>query len=216
MMSATPHLERSLRYLLAWAPAVEAAKRSLSQRPVRDAVLHAGTLSFDAHSTFGSFHGETSHVTGAIVGAQDYGMTRGWVEASVATIVTGSGRRDRDLRAVLDVARHPTMHFELRGGTVVSASLGSRDVTTALLHGALSIRGVKRAVELPATITRNAAITRVSSVFSLDLADYGIGGLTRLLGILRVHPRIDIRVNLWFVDRLTDFTDDVIERARPA
>lgn len=213
-MNATPRLERSLRYLLAWAPAVEAAKSTLTQRRVPDAVLHAGTLSFHAHSTFGDFSGATSYVNGAIVGAPDYSLTRGWVEANVATLVTGSARRDRDLLAALDVKHHPSMQFALRGATVVSVSLGDRDLTSVLLQGALSIRGITRRVELPATIIRNAAITRVTSAFSLDLNDYGIHGLTRLLGLVRVRPLIEIRVNLWFVDRLLQVSDDVTARAR--
>lgn len=215
-MNATPRLERSLRYLLAWAPAVEGAKRALTHRRVHDAVLHAGTLSFDARSTLGRVHGATSYVTGAILGSQDISMIRGWVEAAVATLVTGNAKRDRHLRAALDVDHHPAMHFALRGTTVVAASLGDRDVTTVLLHGALSIRGVTRAVELPATITRNAAITRVTSAFPLDVTAYGIRGLTRFFTLLRVHPIIDVRVNLWFVDRLLEISDGVIERARPA
>jgi polyisoprenoid-binding protein YceI len=203
-MRTTPDLERSLQYLLAWAPAVEAAKAALTQRLIPDSALHAGTLSFDAHGTFGRFSGSTSLVTGAIIGAQEYAMTRGFVEFAAASLTTGNWRRDRDLRGMLDVVRHPTIQFVLRGATVVSASLGSRDVTSVILHGALTIHGITRQIELPATITRSAAITRVSSAFSLDLADYGITRLTHLFGLLRVRRHIDVRVNLWFVDRLIE------------
>jgi polyisoprenoid-binding protein YceI len=210
-MNATPNLERSLRYLMAWAPAVEAAKTTLSQRAVPDAALHAGTVSFQAQCTFGQLLGSTSVVTGAAVGAHDLTMARGWVEADVATFGTGGGRRDRALREGLDIGRHPTIHFSLRRTTVVSVSLGARDVTTVLLHGALTVRGTTRRTELPATITRTAAITRVTSAFPLDLADYGVDGLRRMLGIIRVNPVIQVRVNLWFVDRVLAVSDD--ERA---
>jgi polyisoprenoid-binding protein YceI len=203
-MNATPNLERSLRYLLAWVPAVEAAKTALAHRAVPDAALHAGTLSFQARTTFGELVGTTNSVTGAILGARAYAMTRGWVEAPTATLTTGARWGDEALRAALDVGRHPTMHFALRGATVVSVSLGGRDVTTMLVHGAITLRGVTRRVELPATITRSAAITRVTSAFPIDVTDYGVAGLTRLFGLARVHPRILIRVNLWFVDRLTE------------
>jgi len=203
-MNATPNLERSLRYLLAWAPAVEAAKTTLARRAVPDAALHAGTLGFQAHTTLGQFLGATTSVTGSIVGARDYTRARGWVDAPLATVATGTRWGDRALRAALDVERHPTMHFTLRGATVVAASLGGQDVTTLLLHGALTLRGVTRRVELPATITRSAAISRVTSSFSIDVADYGIVGLTRLFGLARVQPRILVRANLWFVDRLSE------------
>ena len=214
-MRSTPDLERSLRYLLAWAPAVEAAKAALTHRVVPDAALHAGTLSFDAQTTLGGFTGSTTLMTGAIVGAQEFAMTRGFVEFATGTLTTGNWRRDRELRAVLDVARHPTMQFVLRGATVVSVSLGNRDVTSLLLHGALTIRGVTRNVELPATVTRSAATTRVASAFSLDLADYGITRLTHLLGLIRVQRHIGVRVNLWFVDRVLEISD-ACAAARPA
>ena len=201
-MNATPNLERSLRYLLAWAPAVEAAKRTLARRAVPDAALHAGTLAFQARTTFGQLAGTTNSVTGAILAARDYTTLRGWVEAPLAAIATGVRWADRALRVALDVDGHPMMHFTLRGATVVSASLGGQDVTTLLLRGTLTLRGVSRRVELPATITRTAAISRVTSAFSLDVADYGVVGLTRLLGLARVQSRILVRANLWFVDRL--------------
>src|SRR6185437_6178219 len=116
---------------------------------------------------------------------------RGFIEVATATLVTGNRQRDRALRAALDVARHPTMQFVLRGATVVSVSLGDRDVTSMLLHGALTIHGITRGVELPATVTRTAAITRVTSAFTVDLGDYGIVGLERCFGLLRVDPHVD-------------------------
>lgn len=203
-MNATPNLERSLRYLMAWAPAVEAAKTTLARRAVPDAALHAGTLSFQAHTTLGELAGATTSVTGAILGARDYTMARGWLDAPLAALATGTRWADRALRASLDVERYPRMHFTLRGATVVSASLGGQDVTTLLLHGALTLRGVTRRVELPATITRSAAISRVTSSFSIDVDDYGVVALTRLFGLARVQPRILVRANLWFVDRLSE------------
>lgn len=203
-MNATPNLERSLRYLLAWAPAVEAAKTTLARRAVPDAALHAGTLGFQARTTFGTLGGVTNSVTGAILAARDYTTLRGWVESPLATIVTGTRWADRAVRAALDVERHPAMHFTLRGATVVSASLGGQDVTTLLLRGTLTLRGVTRRIELPATITRSAAISRVTSSFWIDVADYGVVRLTRLFGLARVQPRIFVRANLWFVDRLNE------------
>jgi hypothetical protein len=78
------------------------------------------------------------------------------------------------------------------------------------------IRGITRRVDLPATITRVAATTRVTSVFPVDLSDYGVSGLTRLLGLVRVRPTIEVRVNLWFIDRLLTPQDDASEAASPA
>ena len=214
-MKRAPNLERSLRYLLAWAPAVEAAKSALTHRTVPDAALQAGTLTFHADTTVGRFSGSTALVTGAILGAQEYTGVRGFVEVATGTLTTGNHGRDRALRDALDVTRHPTMQFALRGVRVVSVSLGNQDVTSVLLRGALTIHGVTRRLELPATITRSAAITRVTSAFPVDLADYGIMRLTRLFGLIRVQPVVEVRVSLWFVDRLLEISDD-FAAARPA
>jgi len=213
-MTVTADLERSLRYLLACAPAVEAAKTTLSQRAVPDAALHAGTLSFEARTRFGTMIGSTTNIIGALVGAPDHSMARGWVEVPVATLATGSTRVDRYVRRALDADRHSSIQFALRGATVVSVSLGNRDVTSVLLQGVLTIRGVSRRVEVPATITRSASITRVTSRFPLHLPDYGVTRLTSFLGLLHVQPRVEVRVNLWFIDRLLAFTDDAPEAAR--
>src|SRR5690242_5180000 len=108
-MNATSDLERSLRYLMAWAPAVEAAKTTLSQRAVPDAALHAGTLSFHARTRFGTLVGSTTNIIGALVGAQDHAMARGWVEAAVATLATGRARVDRYVRQALEAHHHASI-----------------------------------------------------------------------------------------------------------
>src|SRR5213075_2968425 len=110
-MRKTVNLQRSLRYLLAWAPAVGIARSVPAQRLVPDAALQSGTLSFLGHATVGDFVGTTTNVMGAILGGRDYAAARGWVEALVRTLVTGNERRDRDLRASMEVDRYPMMHF---------------------------------------------------------------------------------------------------------
>lgn len=202
-MRTTQNLHRSLRYVLAWGPTVVMPATVAAQHAIPDAVVQSGTLSFLGHATVGDFVGTTTRVTGAIIGASDYRETRGWVEAPVATLITGNDRRDRDLRATMEVDRYPMMHFELTGAKLVMSSFGSPDSTALLLNGALTIHGVTRRVELPATIVRRADTTRVTTHFPLDLSDYQIHGLTKMLGLLRMQQEIQARVDLQFVDRPT-------------
>ena len=199
-MSKTPSLQRSLRYLLAWAPTMAFAKPAFTQRPVSDAVLQSGTLSFLGHATVGEFVGTTSLVRGAIVGGRDYATTRGWIEAPVRSLVTGNERRDRDLRASMEVERYPTMRFDLNGATVLSAENGDRDSLRLVLHGALTIHGVTHRVDLPATVVRGSDAMHLSCQFPLDLADYEIGGLTKMFGLLRMERTIEVRVDLHFIE----------------
>ena len=39
----------------------------------------------------------------------------------------------------------------------------------------------------------------MNAVFSLDVTDYNIGGLTKLFGLLRMQRQIEVRVDLRFV-----------------
>lgn len=157
------------------------------------AVLRSGTLGFTGHATVGDFVGATTTVSGAFTG--DVATARGWVEAPVATLVTHNEHRDRDLRASMDVAKYPAMRFDLESTTVLTVS---RDSVAVLLRGTLRIHGVARAVALPATVVHEGGGIHLTSAFPLDLLDYRIGGLTKMLGLLRMQRRIEVRVDLRF------------------
>jgi polyisoprenoid-binding protein YceI len=165
--------------------------------PAPNAVLKSGTLSFTGHSTLGDFVGTTTAVSGGVTGNAELANARGWVEATVATLSTGNGLRDRDLRNTMDVAKYPTMRFELAGVTVESTAAPS-DTVTGALRGALTIHGVTRDVAIPATLIRVGDSVDVSGAFPVDLPEYKVGGLTRLLGTLRVQRKIAVRFHVRF------------------
>jgi len=165
--------------------------------PAPNAVLRSGTLSFTGYSTVGDFVGTTTAVSGGVTGNAELANARGWVEAATSTLSTGNGLRDRDLRATMDVAKYPTMRFELAGVTVESPAAPS-DTVTGSLRGALTIHGVTRDVAIPATLIAAADTIDVSGAFPVDLADYKVGGLTRLFGTLRVRRNIDVRFRVRF------------------
>jgi polyisoprenoid-binding protein YceI len=160
-------------------------------------VLHGGTLSFSAHATVGDFTGTTTTVTGAWRG--DLAAASGWVEAPVTTLVTGNGHRDRDLRASMEVNTYPTMRFDLARTAPATSAARPGDTLSVTLFGTLAIHGVTRAVELPATVMRRGDTINVRSSFPVDLGDYHIGGLTKMLGMLRMDPTIVVHVDLLFL-----------------
>jgi polyisoprenoid-binding protein YceI len=164
--------------------------------PAPNAVLRSGTLSFTGHSTVGDFVGTTTAVSGGVTGNAELANARGWVEAPITTLSTGNGLRDRDLRSTMEVAKYPTMRFELAGVTVESPA--ASDTVTGTLRGALTIHGVTRDVAIPATLIAAADTIDVSGAFPVDLADYKVGGLTRLFGTLRVRRNIEVRFHVRF------------------
>ena len=165
--------------------------------PAPDAVLRTATLSFTGHSTLGDFVGTTTAVTGGVTGNAELANARGWVEAAITTVSTGNSLRDRDLRATMEVAKYPTMHFELAGVTVQPSAMSS-DTVTGALRGALTIHGVTRDLAIPATLIAAADTIDVSGAFPADLADYKVDGLTRLFGTLRVRRNIEVRFRVRF------------------
>jgi polyisoprenoid-binding protein YceI len=136
-------------------------------------------------------------VSGGVTGNAESANARGWVEAPITTLSTGNRLRDRDLRATMDVAKYPTMRFELAGVTVESPAAPS-DTVTGALRGALTIHGVTRDVAIPATLIAAAETIDVSGAFPVDLGDYKVDGLTRLFGTLRVRRKIDVRFHVRF------------------
>lgn len=166
-----------------------------AQTAVRDGTLKAGVLSFDARASVGDFTGTTSTMTGQMMGGADLGTVRGWVEAPVNTLKTGNGRRDRDLNKSMESDKFPTMRFDLAG---VTPGVSRGDSTAVTLAGALTIHGVKRDVTMPATVILQPEGIRLRSTFPLNLTDYQIGGLSKMLGILKMYPDIVVHVDVLF------------------
>ena len=175
--------------LLVFVSSVRAQGAMPAARVVR------GTLSFDGHSTLGDFVGTTDSVRGDMIGGPDLAAVRGWVEAPVATLHTGNGRRDRDLRKSMEVDTFPTMRFDL-ASVVPGEALG--DSVAVTLQGRLTIHGVARDVEVPARVWLAAERIRLRSDFPLDLREYRIGGLSKMLGVLKMHEHIEVHVELVF------------------
>jgi CheY-like chemotaxis protein/polyisoprenoid-binding protein YceI len=157
--------------------------------------VKAGTLSFDGHATAGDFVGTTSAVSGEMTGGDSLGAVRGWVEAPVRTLATGNGRRDRDLNKSLESEKYPALRLDLHG---VTTAPGTPDSVPVTLLGAMAIHGVIRDVSLPGFVRREGEEIRVRSDFPLDLTDYKVGGLTKLLGMLKMDEHIEVHVDVTF------------------
>ncbi len=164
-------------------------------RPIPPGRAISGTLSFDGHATAGDFTGTTNTVSGQLEGAPTLATVRGWVEAPVATLKTGNGKRDKDLNKSLESEKYPVLRFDL---AAISRTGGSADSVGVILRGALRIHGVTRNVELPGTIQFTGSEARVRSDFPLNLKDYRIGGLSKLLGVLKMYEDIEVHADVLF------------------
>jgi len=168
---------------------------AVQSRPVPDGRVASGTLSFDGHATAGDFTGRTTRVSGELRGAPEITGLRGWVEAPVQTLRTGDEKRDKDLNKSMESERYPVIRFDLAR---LDPTGGTGDSIHVLMHGTLLIHGVRRNVELPGTIRFEGSRARVRSDFPLNLKDYRIGGLSKLLGLLKMYEDIEVHVDVVF------------------
>jgi polyisoprenoid-binding protein YceI len=165
------------------------------ERPIPNGRVMSGSLSFDGHATAGDFVGTTTTVSGQLAGAAALTGVRGWVEAPVRTLKTGNGKRDKDLNKSMESDKYPVIRFELAR---ISRTGGERDSIGVILHGALVIHGVIRDVDLPGFVRLSGSTARVRTDFPLNLKDYRIGGLSKMLGILKMHENIEVHADLVF------------------
>jgi polyisoprenoid-binding protein YceI len=188
-------LLRLLPLLLGATAGMPDAVSAAQQVPIPDGRLISGTLSFDGHATAGDFTGSTSTVSGEVSGAGDLSSVRGWVEAPVQTLKTGNGKRDKDLNKSMESDKYPNLRFDL--ARVVNQG-GSGDSVSVLLEGQLRIHGVTQQVKLPGSIRFTGTEARVRTDFPLNLKDYRIGGLSKLLGMLKMYEDIEVHADLVF------------------
>ena len=165
-----------------------------AQDSIPPGTVREGSLSFDGHASVGDFVGKTTSVTGEMSGG-DIADVHGWVEAPVQTLVTGNSKRDRDLNKSMESDQFPMIRYELSGVTVGERLEDSMAVT---LRGQFLIHGVTQSADLPATIWVLPGAVRVRSDVPLNLNDYKIRGLSKLLGILKMHPGIEVHVDVTF------------------
>jgi polyisoprenoid-binding protein YceI len=113
-------------------------------------------------------------------------------------LTTGNTKRDKDLNKSMESSKYPDIRFELAG---ITPTGGRADSLAATLHGKLLIHGVTKTVALPATLQLNDSAARVRSSFPLNLKDFRIGGLSKMLGVLKMYPDIEVHVDVsWELD----------------
>ena len=129
-----------------------------------------------------------------MVGGASILEVRGWVEAPVNTMATGSGLRDRDLRKTMEADIFPNIRFQLEDVTLQWERGDSAAVTLA---GRFFIHGVTRVEPIPALVSRTPDGTRVTATFPMNLHDYQIDRLTRFL-LFKMRPDIVVHVDVKF------------------
>jgi polyisoprenoid-binding protein YceI len=189
------NLMRTLRAILI---AVLAMPRGTAAQAVPDAPLVRGTLAFDAKATLGAFTGTTTTMTGQLVGAGTLAGAKGWVEAPSRTLNTNNGHRDRDMAGSLEFDKYPVIRFDL-----AEVAMGEQhgDSTAVTLHGRFTIHGQTRDATVPGWAWLRPGSARFRGAVPMNVKDYGVGGLSKMLGVLKMNPMITVRMDVTFEKR---------------
>ncbi len=183
---------------LSWVLAFAAS--ALTDTTLSAQVLNRGNVSgevaFDAHATLGDFTGRSTAVSGRLDGAPSIQGVQGWVEFPARSLDSGNGKRDRDMLKSLEVDEHPLIRFEL---IAVAVGMSDGDSTPVTLRGSLAIKGVSREHPFTGWIWRRAnGNVRFRGQSPVDLRQHEVGGLSKMLGLLKMDPFITLRVDLTF------------------
>jgi polyisoprenoid-binding protein YceI len=199
----------NMRFLLAALTMLGAGElHAQAPRLMADGTVREGALSFEGRATTGAFTGTTTTVRGEMSGGGSLSEVRGWVDAPVSALVTGNGRRDKDLNKSLQSDLYPTIRFDLTG---VTPGAERGDTVDVLLQGRLSIHGVTREASMPATVITQPDAIRVRGEAPLSLKDYKIEGLSKLMGMFKMYDKIVVHLDLSFAPRAATL-DSAISR----
>lgn len=181
--------------VLALASALVRPPAAAQAIPSRSVVQ--GELRFEGRGTLGSFVGRTTTLRGALIGAPRLDGVRGWVEGEAKTLLTGNGRRDRDMWKSLEVERFPTIRFDL---DAVAPGPTEHDSVAVTLRGRFTIHGVTRESAVRGWAHVEPGRVRFHGLTPLVLTDYGIGGLSKAFGLLKMDPDVVVRMELVFLE----------------
>lgn len=115
-------------------------------------------------------------------------------EVELNSLDTGIGKRDRDMRKVLETDRWPKAVFK---GEIVHHAPIDSTVTAYRVRarGRLSLHGVEREIEAPGTVIVEEGRSRIISRFTLELEDFAIEAPS-LAAFIKVSQEIVIAVSI--------------------
>jgi len=143
-----------------------------------------------------SFQGKTNEIDGFIYDADNNILKAGadfLFEVNLTDLSSGIGKRDRDMREILNTHRWPKATFTGRLNKVHQDSL-MKDLYVTNSKGILSLRGIEKIITVRTRIKQQQKNTlQIDAHFSIKLSDYNIEA-PKLASFIKVSEDIKIRV----------------------
>jgi polyisoprenoid-binding protein YceI len=155
-------------------------------------------ITFEVDSTWHTVHGKVKQLEGVAKSFQpsDPSAVQVVVSFPVTAMDTDNSSRDEKLYSIMASDQHPKVVFEasrLDGGCS-PLSLGEREVCKGVLNGHLSIRGVKKSLQLPVEIARSTKGFKVVGKVTFNWLEYGVEDPSFILA--KVDPMVTVRVKV--------------------
>ncbi|MEE3235374.1 MAG: YceI family protein [Candidatus Latescibacterota bacterium] len=143
-----------------------------------------------------SFQGKTNEIDGFIYDADNNILKAGadfLFEVNLTDLSSGIGKRDRDMREILNTHRWPKATFTGRLNNVHQDSL-MKDFYVTNSKGILSLRGKEKIITVKTRIKQQHKHTlRIDAHFSIKLSDYNIEA-PKLASFIKVSEHIKVQV----------------------
>ena len=196
---------RALTFVLACLAATSVtiarpAARAQAATPV-PLTLHAARVSLNGTSNIHAFTASTTTVTiramevaGTPAGdVLDYVLQPGNLTGLEVTIPARSLTSpkegiDKNMHKALKTEEHPAIRFRL---TALDGSSSGYRAT-----GLLAIAGVEKEVALAVQVQRTEGVLAITATTDLLMTDFGIVPPKAMLGMLKTHPQVTIRIEL--------------------
>ena len=95
----------------------------------------------------------------------------------------------------LEIEKYPVIRFDLDSATAGEA-LG--DSVAVVLHGRFTLHGQVRAASVPGFVWITPVSARFRGALPVNVKDYGVGGLSKMLGLLKMNEMILVRMDVAF------------------
>jgi polyisoprenoid-binding protein YceI len=139
-------------------------------------VPEKSSVAFEATHPLGNFSGRTADIAGEFTG--DPGNleagVRGSLRVQAASLRTGDAGRDRDVRAVLEVERHPAIRYTVDGVESSFPLATDRADVLLTIRGRLEIRGVERPLVFSGRVRLRDDHLWVRGESAVRMTDFGI------------------------------------------
>ncbi|NRA32355.1 MAG: YceI family protein [Polyangiaceae bacterium] len=154
-------------------------------------ILPASTVEFTAKITGGSFVATSSKLRGSVVyDASSKTLARGKIMVDADSFKTGMSLRDKHMAdKYLKAAAHPFITLKITGGNI-ALKAGSRGT----VDGKFTVRGKSKKVKLRAKIEKVGGEIVVTSVFPINITDFGIA--QPRFTVVKMNKKVNVKVRL--------------------